>query len=624
MLNRILLACTAILLAACGDDEPRVPSPPTTRIEVEPDFGLFRQRDPERDLPFWARMNTVLLRDRRDAHRLPLDGELVIPVPQGSSAIETSIAASGSRESTEGRELVLEIDLVEGTSRRRVLETRLGLPPARESWQPVAFSLGAPLRRPAALSVRARLSGAETQTPAPELSLAAPDFPMPVAGRPNVLIVSIDTLRADHLGCYGYARATSPRIDAFAQTGVLFEHAQSSAPWTLPSYGSLFTSRSPTVHRAGVNPARAAAFRNEGDATAATAIDNLAAALPTLAEILRQGGWATAGFHSNPYLAGESGVDRGFNRWVHYKNRAAGAVDLTLEWTQRQHGAPWFAFVHIVDPHQPYTPPAPFDRQFKDWPPEEKPEWPVQVEPVRASVPDARFRAYMVDQYDGEIAYTDAQVGRLLDELKKRGDLEHTIILLHSDHGEEFWDHGGYEHGHTLYEEGLRVPLVLSAPGRLPAAVRVAARAGLIDVLPTLIELTGLPAPSGMEGVSLVPLCHGKPSVARELFAESLLYGAREGKALYVGNEKLILIGGRLPMLFDLAADPGEQHDLAAARMQRAEELRQRLMQRVDALEAQALTSATRTFDEHDRSDLHNLGYTGQGGDGDGGGRKKD
>jgi len=623
MLNRILLACTATLLAACGEEPARIPSPPVTRVELTPDYGLFRQRDPERDLPFWARMNALLLRDRRDAHRLPLDGELVFPVPRGASAIETSIATSGSRESTEGRELVLEFDLVEGTSRRRVLETRLGLPPARESWLSVSGSLGAPLRSAAALSVRARLEGATT-APVPELFLAAPEFPMSVAGRPNVLIVSIDTLRADRLGCYGYERATSPRMDAFARTGVLFEHAQSSAPWTLPSYGTLFTSRSPTVHRAGVNPARAATFRKEGDATAATGIDNLATALPTLAEILRQKGWATAGFHSNPYLAGESGIDRGFARWVHYKNRAATAVDLTLEWTARQHGAPWLAFVHIVDPHQPYTPPAPYDRQFRDWPADEKPEWPVQVEPVRASVPDATFRAYMADQYDGEIAYTDAQVGRLLDELARRGDLENTIVLLHSDHGEEFWDHGGYEHGHTLYEEGLRVPLVLSSAGRLPAGVRVAQRVGLIDVLPTLIELTGLSAPSGIEGQSLLPLVHGKSLGTREHYAEALLYGPREGKALYVGDEKLIVIGGRPPMLFDLAADPGEQHDLAKARAQRVEELHARLVKRVDELEAQALKSDTRTFDEHDRSDLHGLGYTGHGDDSDGGGRKKD
>jgi arylsulfatase A-like enzyme len=623
MLHRIFLACTAILCAACGDEHPPIQGPPSARIEIQPDYGLFRQRDPERDVPFWARMNTILLRDRRDAHRLTLDGELLVPVPKGASAIETSIAAVGSRESVEGRELKLEIDLVEGASRRRVHETRVLLPAAREGWQAVSCPLGPALRHPAGLSIRARLVGPASNAPVPELHLAAPGFPVPAAKRPNVLILSIDTLRADHMGCYGYARATTPRIDAFARGGVLFEHAQSSAPWTLPSYGSLFTSRSPTVHRAGVNPARAATFRAEGDATAATAIDNLAAALPTLAEILRDSGWATAGFHSNPYLTGEAGVDRGFSRWVHYKNRAAGAVDLALEWTQLQQRAPWFAFVHVVDPHQPYTPPAPYDARFKDWPADEKPEWPVQVEPVRASLPDATFREYMVDQYDGEIAYTDAEIGRLLDELARRGELENTIVLLHSDHGEGFWDHGGYEHGHTLYEEGLRVPLVLSAKGRLPAGVRVTTRVGLIDVLPTLLDLAGLPAASGVEGLSLVPLCHGQPIGARDLFAESLLYGAREAKALYVGNEKLIQIGGRLPMLFDLATDPGELHDLAARNPGRAEELRARLMKRVDALEAQALTSETRTFDEHDRSDLHNLGYTGAGGDDDGR-RKKD
>jgi arylsulfatase A-like enzyme len=380
----------------------------------------------------------------------------------------------------------------------------------------------------------------------------------------------------------------------------------------MASYGSLFTSRSPTVHRAGVQPPRAATFFSgqplDQDAPLGPP-EALAPDLPVLAEILRDHGWATAGFQWNPYLQGSSGLLRGFQRWVYYKWCADTAVDLALDWIGRRKGAPWFAFVHMVDPHRPYSAPPPFDRKYATIAPEDVQGYPPELDVTRREVTPPAMRKFFQDEYDGEIAWTDAQIGRLLDTLAASGDLDNTIILFHADHGEEFWDHGGYEHGHTVYQELLHVPLIFAYKGKIPAGVRVADRVGLIDVMPTVLDLLHLDAPKTLEGMSLVPFFRGQKLPPREFLSECVLYGDREMKALVVGNEKLILRAGDAPMPFDLVADPHELHDLAPSEPARADALRDKLLRRAKTLSAQAHVSHAREFSESEKADLNRLGY---------------
>jgi arylsulfatase A-like enzyme len=604
-----LLGCLA-LCAACGDEPPpRGPAP--ERILVEPDFGLLKKRDPERDVPVWLRRGSFVQSDERDAHVLQPSIDEGMPLPAGARACETAVAVSMSASDAAGRTLAVSLEVEEKGRRRRVLEKTVELSVAREGWLTLEADFGGELRAGSRLVARAVPDTTQPWPADARIFLAQPIRSGGGDDRPNLLIISIDTLRADHLGCYGYARDTSPRIDGLARRGVLFEQACSTAPWTLPSYGSLFTSRSPTVHRAGMNAQRAAAFEKPGDASASHDVEALAPDLPVLAQILRDKGWATAGFHYNPYLWGKSGIQRGFERWIMYRYCADTGVDLALDWIRRRRGAPWFAFVHAFDPHKPYTPPSPYDRKYADRAPENVPGYPPALEITRAQDVEPAMRRFMADQYDGEIAWTDQQIGRLLDGLAQSGELARTLIVFHSDHGEELWDHGGYEHGHALYEELLHVPLVVAFEGRIPAGKRVKQRVSLLDVMPTVLGILDIDAPGELEGIDLAPAWEGSKLPARELLSECLLYGAREAKAIYVGNEKLILRAGEPPLLYDLAADPLEKNDLAATRAARAQELQAKLVRRAQTLTARAHASAVREFSERERAELQRVGYGG-------------
>ena len=395
------------------------------------------------------------------------------------------------------------------------------------------------------------------------------------AARPNVLVISIDSLRADHLGTYGYGRDTSPTIDALARAGSVFEHAASQAPWTLPAHASLLTSLHERTHQASdvdrrLDPAR-----------------------PTLASVLRAAGYATRAIVSGAFLQARFGLDSGFevydDRLAKVGNRKSHEV-VTSDWVNRGalellDGAhePFFLFVHYWDVHYDYLPPAPYDTKFA-------PDYHgtltsarfMENDAIRAGM-DPDDVAHLEALYDGEIAWVDAHVGALLAELTRRGLDQRTIVVLTADHGDEFFEHGEKGHMHSLYEELLHVPLVVRAPG-LPAGGRVAQRVGLIDVMPTVLELAGVAAPAGLEGHSLAPLLRGEPWTARPVFSETTK--ARKSKAksesktdswcVYDGDLKRISFAGDRypPEVYDLAADSGEQHrlpDAAALERQLAE-----------------------------------------------------
>jgi arylsulfatase A-like enzyme len=390
----------------------------------------------------------------------------------------------------------------------------------------------------------------------------APESGVPTRG--NALLVSIDTLRADHLGSYGYGRDTSPFLDGLAESGVRFDAAFSTSSWTLPAHGSLLTSKPP--HRHGAEHAGA----------------RLRSSVPTLAEVLRGAGYRTAAVVSWFYVSRRYGFDRGFEQFEERlpeveslagSARAAEVVDAAMRWLD---GAeePFFLFVHIFDPHLHYDPPEPYSSMFD---PGYEGSIDGRLETLRpyiagrGSAPKTLGeldRAHVVALYDGEIRYVDAQLERLFSGLE--ADVAaRTLAIVTSDHGEEFGEHGSMEgHQWTLYDEVIRVPLLLRGPGVEPGVVD--ALASTLDIAPTLLDLLGVEAPDSFEGRSLRPLLAGGAPTRELVFAETRRMNRRF--ALRDLRRKLVYTRpGRTPFgfpiqggfeLYDLDSDPGEQRNL--------------------------------------------------------------
>jgi arylsulfatase len=324
------------------------------------------------------------------------------------------------------------------------------------------------------------------------------------AGAPNIVLVTIDTLRADHLDVYGYARPTSPSLAAFAKDGVVFETAISAAPATQLSTASLLTGLWPVSHMEST--------RDRPDGAA-----YLRSGFTTLAERLAAAGYATAGFVSNPALRAEEGFAQGFATWDDTSGRAAeaeGVVAPAIAWLETA-PRPFFLWVHLVDPHHPYDPPElgpwedPSDARAaalrRTWTSLSFAEQTARMQAVeRASDLDPATRAFFVDRYDTEIRHADAGVGRLLAALEERGATRaNTWIAVTADHGEEFLDHGRLLHSHTLYDELLHVPLILRGPAT-PAGLRVAEQIPSIDLAATLLAAAGQPI-DDLDARSLAP-----------------------------------------------------------------------------------------------------------------------
>jgi arylsulfatase A-like enzyme len=386
-----------------------------------------------------------------------------------------------------------------------------------------------------------------------------------------VLLIGIDTLRPDHLSCYGYDKPTSPNLDKLAQEGVLFENVLSPSPWTLPSFATVVTSLYPTQHGANAFGAR------------------IKTTFPSLPMMLLKQGYTTAAFVNAPYLYPGCGMSRGFELYDvmpgGLDRSAAGTTADALKWLDSNSGRPFFLFVHYFDPHYPYEPPAAYRGRFG--PGEPGPGGPVPEKTFGAdilmesrqdrSIDLAKVTeqqwAYVNGLYDGEIAFTDQAVGELIKGLDDRGLRDRTLIVVLSDHGEEFAEHGGFEHGHTLYSELLRVPLIVSLPGAIPGNGRVARQVRLVDVMPTVLDLLGYRPTTHVEGVSLRPLMEGRTELKASntallppdaAYAGAVLYGY-EKKCVTLYPWKLIReVKSGKKQLFNLKTDPGETHDLAA------------------------------------------------------------
>jgi arylsulfatase A-like enzyme len=404
----------------------------------------------------------------------------------------------------------------------------------------------------------------------------------PAAGpRPNLLFISIDTLRADHLGAYGYKRPTSPRIDEFAKSAVLFEQAHSSASWTLPSLTSLMTSLYSSTHGCWKIDSR------------------LDPSFHTLAELLRNAGYDTAMVASHTFLSGRYGLQKGF---THVDSRILQTdVNITspeitekgIEWLQDkaavQDGIPWFLWLHYFDPHDTYLAHPGFSEQFGT--------------------------TEEIDLYDGEIAFTDHYIGNLLDQLARLNLADNTIVVIVADHGEEFREHGQTRHGYNLYEETIRVPLMFRAPGYSPR--RVEPVIATVDLMPTLLEICSVSVSHPIEGQSLLALARGDSAPEREAVSEVRWHKGQDMKSLRRGSWKFIdhLYGKqKLDLLFALPDDPGELLDASSSFPKVTDELREELKRRLKHARELAGSYGQSTQSPSsgaDQEHLNGLGYTG-------------
>lgn len=395
----------------------------------------------------------------------------------------------------------------------------------------------------------------------------------------NVLLVTLDTTRADHLGVYGAAQAETPALDALARRGVLFRQAYSHVPLTFPSHSSIMTGLLPTRH----------GMRDNGATV-------LSEALPVLAERFRDAGYHTGAFVSAFVLDRRFGLARGFERYEddvpgadaaqagdpsERAVRAEDTVTRALTWLADADGRPRFLWVHLFDPHAPYEPPEPFKSRHAGQP------------------------------YDGEIAYMDAQVGRLLDAANASGHPWLTVVA--GDHGEGLGDHQEITHGYFIYGNTQHVPLLMSLPGRVPAGRSVDGIVRLVDVAPTTLALADLPPLPAGDGRSLVPFMAGRETgSAGPAYAESyhprLWWGAQELRALR--TDQWLFVESPRPELYDLGADPNERTDLSASRRQVIAELRGQLKVFEAATAADA---APVRLDPTAEARLRSLGYVSAG-----------
>lgn len=419
-----------------------------------------------------------------------------------------------------------------------------------------------------------------------KLTAAVPRAAAP-ASAPNVVLVVVDTVRADHLGCFGYARATSPSIDALAAGGATFTHASSQAPWTAASIASLLSGVDPSVH--GLDGGVEWRGGMPGGALPFTAQRTIAVGVPMLASMLRAAGYRTAGFVSNVYVNSIFGFGSGFDVFADdhadysadvlaRKRRGDETLTLVGRWLDTKPAEPFLLFVHLNDPHWPYDPPPPFGSawtaEYRGRIAPRDTGFVVESEgrPVHDLGPDDL--AYLIGLYDGEIAFADSLVGDLGRRLGAAGLTRPVVTVLASDHGEEFLDHGSTSHGYTLFEEQTHVPLVVSAPGRI-APVRVDAPVELVDVVPTVLDLAGVAVPPGLQGRSLLALVRGAGEARDATFSEAPLRGRLRAVRRADGRKLIRNDVDGSARVFDLGTDPGERRagdaahdDALAARLE--------------------------------------------------------
>lgn len=421
--------------------------------------------------------------------------------------------------------------------------------------------------------------------PSPQDDASADSAGAPRATEPpSVLLVTLDTTRADRLGIYGSTRVPTPHLDAIGRQGVVFENAISQAPLTLPSHASMLTGRYPASH--GV--------RHNG-------IYRLPDEVLTAAELFAARGYQTAAFVA-AYVVNEGfGLEQGFGVYddldeesvsrhadvLEAERRGEDVNEAVARWIQTREPGPWFAWVHYFDPHAPYAPPE-----------------------------DSPF-ALSGEGYDREISYMDACFGQLMDFFGEAGMLENTVLLVAGDHGESLGEHREQTHGVFLYRAPIRVPLMIRAPGRVPAGSRVTAPVELVDVFPTLFDLARLDVPDANQGQSLLGVLASEESARPFVFAETMMPRIDFGWSplWMVRDARFKYIEAPRPELYDMIEDPGETTNLATSRPEEAARLRARLLAWRERTEQATVGSARRdaAMEDDDLARLRALGYVGEG-----------
>lgn len=396
---------------------------------------------------------------------------------------------------------------------------------------------------------------------------------------PNVVVITIDTLRADHLGCYGYTKIRTPNIDAFAADNARFERAYTPVPVTLPAHTAIFTGTYPTL--SGMHD-----FSG----------NKLNPKQPTLATVLRQQGYATGAVIGSAVLDSRFGLNQGFDFYYDHfdfnrmqesnleaMERPGNVVtDIALDWLGKNAESKFFLWVHLYDPHYPYQPPPPYSEQYRD------------------------------RLYDGEIAFADAQFGRVIAFLKAKGLYDNTLIVLTGDHGESLGEHGEKTHGFFIYNATLRVPVIIHLPGAA-AAKTVSELASLTDLMPTVLQELKIEVPAQVQGRSLLPLLTGKKEDSISVYAETFLprlhFNWSELRS--VETEKYQFIEAPKPELYDLAADPGETRNLYTDKKAVGGELQARLRALVRQYSADQELAEKTGLDPALMERLKSLGYAG-------------
>ena len=415
-------------------------------------------------------------------------------------------------------------------------------------------------------------------------ALGAPDKPETAALRDyNVVIVDFDTLRADRLGALGNKRPLTPNLDALAARSYLFTAAVAQAPWTLPSTMSFFTSLYPHQHTVVNALAESTEQRKKGA--------RLPSGITTMAQAFRGNGYDTAGFTGDAGVEAHFGFDEGFD--LYFDSVAFGGFDTTfpmaLDWLKSRQDRKFFLFIHGYDVHGEFQVPADFKSRFAD-PGYHGPFtgaiselWDLRKknylgDPIHLSTGDARF---WMDRYDEKTLRADERFGRFWKEFSSLPAAKRTLLVVVSDHGEQFGEHGGLEHGMNLYDEVLRVLLIIHPPKG--AGARIGGQVRLIDVLPTLTDWLGLQAAPQtrrqMQGTSLLPLMRGRPLPLDAFSETTFLYKTKKCSLRTSDGWKLVYdLDSLSPELYDLRRDPGEKRNVAVAEAGRVETLTRRLL----------------------------------------------
>lgn len=529
------------------------------------------------------------------------EGELaLLSVPDGwSIAYTLEVPAEARLRGVVRGRGSLRVELERDGAPARVLDTiRAGAEGA-----PLDLDLASFAPHVARLSLRAE---GDVELVRPAVVTLDASEPRPLPRMRNVLVYLTDTLRADKLRPYSEStRVETPGLTSWAARAATFLGGHTQENWTKPSVATLLSGLYPWEHHATTEAAE------------------VPSSVELLSERLRAEGFHTGALVANGFVSDRFGFVQGWGSFRNYvregrRNLARFVAADALEWLDaRPSDQPFFLYVHTIDPHVPYIPPAEDLARYDAEPYAGVVDFNRDrglLEKIKAGRIrlNARDRVRLEALYDGEITYHDRHFASVMEALERRGIADETIVVFTSDHGEELFDHGSVGHGHSVYEELIRVPLIVRWPGVTDGAQRIEDAVGLVDVMPTLLDALGLPIPDELSGRSLAPLLAGRSEDAPRATVSGFMEGWR---TIVVGRYKLIQRTPSRWMLYDLASDPGEQHDLAAERPIAVRYLRGLLGLTLAKAETQARTrqhEATRTvIDPALRAQLEALGYAG-------------